>query len=503
MTPTPLETLRHHAAATPDAPALTFEGTMLSFAELDARSDRVAGALAAAGAGKGDRVAIVARNMLAHFELYFGCAKAGAILLPLNWRLSPAEIGPILADAEPALIFAASEFKAALASPAPVIELGAGYDAWRDAAGPLLDRTLDRHDPVLILYTSGTTGKPKGVVISAHNMSFLVRGAAELFGFTAASVHLLAMPLFHIGGIGCGMWALSQGGHTVLLQQPAPDQVIDNVRRYGVTHAFFVPAVIHQLVDTPGIDALQLTSLQRILYGASPISESLLRRAIAVFGCDFDHTYGMTEATGTVIALPPADHDPGGPLAHRLRSCGRPLPWIEVRLVDPANGEPVATGEVGEIRVRAESVMQGYWRKPAETAATISADGWLATGDAAWQDADGYIYIHDRYKDMIVSGGENIYPTEVENALTDHAAIAQVAVIGVAHERWGETPRAFIVKHAQATLTEAEVIAFARSRLAHYKCPTSVVFVTALPRNASGKVLKREMRDTTWLKEHA
>ena len=502
MTPIPLETLGYHAARTPGAPALTFAGKTLSFGELEAASDRVADALSASGVGVGDRVAIIARNLPAHFELYFSCGKAGAIMMPINWRLSASEINAILADAAPSLILVASEFMACLDTNVPTIDLEDGYTAWRDGAQPRVDRrTAERDDPILILYTSGTTGVPKGVMISHHGMSFLVRAAKDQFGFTADSVHLLAMPLFHIGGLGCGMWALSQGGHTILLQQPIPEQVIETISNYGVTHAFFVPSVIQMLVDLPGVDQRNLKSLERLLYGASPISRALLERAMAVFGCKFDHTYGMTEMTGTAIWLPPADHDPSGPLAHRLRSCGRPFPWVELELVDPATGIAVATGEVGEIRIRSDIVMQGYWRKPGETAGTMTPDGWLCTGDAAYQDADGYVFIHDRYKDMIVSGGENIYPTELENVLADHPGVAQVAVIGMPHERWGETPKAFIVASAGSSPTEEELIAFTRTRLAHYKCPTSVAFVAALPRNASGKVLKREMRDEHWLRE--
>ena len=239
-----------------------------------------------------------------------------------------------------------------------------------------------------------------------------------------------------------------------------------------------------------------------MLYGGAPIGEAVLKRAIEMFGCGFIHCYGMTETAGTVITLVPEDHDPGGPRAHRLRSCGLPMPWVELALIDPATGDPVTTGEVGEICIRAAVNMLGYWNKPEETAKTITSEGWLCTGDAAWQDADGYIYIHDRFKDMIVSGGENIYPTEIENVLFEHPAVAQVAVIGVAHDRWGETPKAFVVSREGATPSEAELINFTRERLAHYKCPTSVSFVKAFPLSGSGKILKKEMRQPAWLKEN-
>lgn len=497
--------LRNHAVQSPGAPCLSFDGERLPFLEVQERSNRVANALLQRGVRRGDRVAVIARNAPVHFELFFGCAKAGAIMLPINWRLSAQEIAAILADASPTLVLVSEELRASLSETstgAEVIDLDGAYPVWRDVSSSVdPDPAIRPSDAVLMLYTSGTTGAPKGAMLSHANLSYIENLARELWGFGAASVNLVAMPLFHIGGIGYGMMALSQGGHTVLLQQAAPEAVIEAIRVHAVTHAFFVPAVIQMLVDAPGVDEMNLTSLQRIIYGASPISETLLKRAIAIFGCAFNHAYGMTETAGTVITLAPQDHDPGGSRGHRLRSCGLPVPWAELALIDPATGNLVPTGEVGEIRIRSGTNMLGYWRKPAETAATLTYDGWLCTGDAAYRDADGYVYIHDRYKDMIVSGGENIYPTEIENVLSNHAAVAEVAVIGVPHPRWGETPKAFVVARAGTQSSEGELIAFTRSRLAHYKCPTSIAFVASLPRNASGKILKREMRDENWLQE--
>ena len=500
-----LTLLRNHAAQTPAAPCLTFRDETLSFGEMDARASRVANALTAQGVHPGDRVAMIARNTPAHFELLFGCAKAGAIFLPVNWRLSAREIAGILGDGAPALVIVEDDLQSLLTETTSLpatIELG-GYSAWRDAGAAGDDgRQPFPDDPLLILYTSGTTGLPKGAVLSHDNLSYLARMAQELWGFTASSVNLVAGPLFHIGGIGYAMTGLSQGGHTVLMQQVVPAEIVAAMCEHRVTHGFFVPTVIQMLLEVPGVADMNLTSLERILYGAAPIGEAVLKRAMEVFGCGFSHAYGMTETAGTVVTLAPEDHDPDGPRAHRLRSCGLPMPWNELALIDPATGKPVATGEVGEIRIRSKVNMLGYWNKPEETAKAITPDGWLCTGDAAWQDADGYVYIHDRFKDMIVSGGENIYPTEIENVLYDHPGVAAVAVIGVPHERWGETPRAFVVARAGMQPTEAELIDFARERLARYKCPTSVAFVTALPQNASGKILKKEMRDPQWLKEH-
>ncbi|MEO0031564.1 MAG: hypothetical protein RIS94_1322 [Pseudomonadota bacterium] len=492
-----LDMLRTHARQTPDAPCLSAGDETLSFGEMDKRASRIANALAATGVRPGDRVAVLAPACAAVFEIAFGCAKAGAIMMPLNWRLSATEIAAILDDGAPAILLV-DDSLSHLATPTaltpPRIALSA-FAAWRDSA-PADDEGLSPTPlaPALLLYTSGTTGVPKGVVIGHGALACNARTAREVWGFTAASVNLVAMPLFHIGGIGYGMMALSQGGHTVILPQPDPAAVFTALERFGVTHAFFVPTVIQRLIDHLGGEALHDCTLQRLIYGAAPIGEALLAKAIATFGCQFNHAYGMTETAGTVVSLPAADHDPTGAARHRLRACGLPLPWAEVVIVDPATGLEAAPGAIGEIRVRSPMVMLGYWRKPAATAEVLSDDGWLRTGDAASRDADGYITIRDRYKDMIVSGGENIYPAELENVLQFHPAVAEVAVIGVPHESWGETPRAYVVLRPEQHADAADLIAFVREKLARYKAPSSVLFVDALPRNASGKILKHELR---------
>lgn len=493
-----VDLLRQFAVETPDAPCLAHGDTLLSFAELDRRSNQVANALLSGGITAGDRVAILDQTSPATYELFFACAKIGAIMMPLNWRLSAREIAGILSDGTPSAMLVVPDLLPLLADAPPLprrVELGSPYAAWLDTASdsdPAIPHAAA--DPLLLLYTSGTTGAPKGVVLTHESHAYNGLIAAEAWDFTAGSVNLVAMPLFHIGGIGYGMMSLSQGGHTVLLQQPDPAAVMDMIARHHVTHAFFVPTVIQRLVEYAEQGGAVPTGLQRMIYGAAPIGESILRRALAAFGCSFTHAYGMTETSGTVVTLPPEDHDPDGPKPQRLRSCGKPLPWVNIALVDPATGAPADDGAVGEIRIMSAMNMAGYWQKPAETAATITPDGWLCTGDAAWRDADGYLYIHDRYKDMIVSGGENIYPAELESTLQAHPQIAEVAVIGTAHPRWGETPRAYVVTSHDPAPSEADLIAFTRERLAHYKCPTSVVFVAALPRNASGKLLKRDLR---------
>ncbi|BBB14386.1 long-chain-fatty-acid--CoA ligase [Sphingopyxis sp. FD7] len=484
--------LRHHVAGDPAARCITSGDISLTFSELDCRSNAAANALVRSGVASGDRVALLCQASPEVFELLFACAKIGAILVPLNWRLSAREIAQIVEDADPILII----FDAASAP--LVAEVGGrtklrleDYPAMRDAVPdsiPAHDVVPD--DTALILYTSGTTGRPKGAMLSQRNLSYLGRMAGELWQFTSQSVNLVAMPLFHIGGIGYALLALSQGGETVLLPSADPALVLNAIARHGVTHAFFVPTVVQRLVDHVAESGMVAPAIDHIFYGAAPIGEELLHRAIATFGCGFTHVYGMTETAGTTVTLLPHEHT-----GARLRSCGRPMPWVELEVVDPDTGRQVASGETGEIRMRSPAIMRQYWRKQEETAAAITADGWLCSGDAASRDADGYLYIHDRYKDMIVSGGENIYPSEIDNVLLHHPAVAEVAVIGIPHPKWGETPCAYVVRRPGFGITEAELIAFTRERLAHYKCPTSVRFVAELPRNASGKILKRELRE--------
>ena len=498
--------VREHVAKTPDAPALTFEGATLSFAELDERSSRAANALIGDGVRGGDRVALLTRNTPEFYEIVFACSKIGAVLVGLNWRLAPPEIGAIVADATPSVIIVGPGEHGLLNADARqspglrrVVTLGPEYEEWRAAGAALDPGASGQADEVtLLLYTSGTTGVPKGVILTSAGMSYTPRVGAEIWGMSRTSVNLVVMPMFHIGGIQCGLSTMAQGGHTVLMREVDTKAIIETIAAYGVTHSFFVPAVIQALLSTPGVEAADLSSLQLLAYGASPIGDALLRRAIEVFGCSFMHVYGLTEASGAIVVLPPHDHDPGGDHSYLLRSCGRALPWVELRVNDPGTNSDVEPGAVGEIWVRSGLVTKGYWNNPAATAEAITPEGWLRTGDAAYQDDAGNVYLVDRFKDMIVSGGENVYPAEVENVLYDHPAIAEVAVIGVPHERWGETVKAIVVLRPGQQVQTNELIEFARTRLGKYKCPTSVEFTDVLPRNASGKVLKRELRQAYW-----
>ncbi len=304
------------------------------------------------------------------------------------------------------------------------------------------------------------------------------------------------MPLFHIGGGGWAVAGMYEGATSVIVRDIDPAALIRTIESERITHAFLVPAVFQFMLMVPGVEDADFSSLETLVYGASPISEEVLAKCVDTFKCKFWQAYGLTETTGAVVNLAPEDHDTTGPNRHRLRSCGLPGPGVELRIVGE-NGE-CAVREVGEIWIRSTQNTIGYWNLPEETAKAFTEDGWFKSGDAGYLDEDGYLYIHDRVKDMIVSGGENVYPAEVENVLMAHPAIADVAVIGVPHEKWGETGKAIVVVAPGCEVTEAEIIAFAKERLATFKCPTSVEWLDVLPRNPSGKVLKKDLREPYW-----
>jgi long-chain acyl-CoA synthetase len=511
--------LRTQAAERPGATMLVEGPLRRTWAEHHARSAQVAQALLAEGVEVGDRVAFYDRNGAAFFDVLFGAALMGAVIVPVNWRLAPAEIEAVLDDAEPTVLVIHPDYLPALAamtgglpSVRRIVVLadeGSESAAVDDPrARPVAEWLAGRsaEDPghegqpeevSVMLYTSGTTGVAKGVMLTNQNLAAACGDALQTFRVDERTVSLVAMPLFHIGGAGWALCAMSRGGVSVILREVDPTQFLDLVEAERVTATFVVPAVLLFLTLTPGVEDRDFSSLDTIYYGAAPIAEDLLVRCLKVFGCKFAQIYGMTETTGAICSLAPEDHDPGGPRHHLLRSAGRPFPAVELRVVDDqGRDEPV--GQVGEVWTRSPYNMAGYWRRPDETAATVTPEGWLRTGDAGYLDPEGYLFLQDRMKDMIVSGGENVYPAEVENVLLAHPGVADAAVIGVPSERWGETVKAIVVRAPGSTVTAEELIAWCRERLAHFKCPTSVDFTDVLPRNATGKVLKRELREPYW-----
>ncbi|MEY2426770.1 MAG: hypothetical protein QOI61_2342 [Actinomycetota bacterium] len=506
------ELIRTHGKDRPDKPCITFEGRTVTYGDLDQRSNQVANALLAEGVGTADRVAILDKNAIEYFELLFGGSKVNSANVAVNWRLAAPEIAGVLQDSQAKVLVVGQTFVDVLdaiaedlAAIKKIIVIGGhdGYESWDDwvNAQPTTDTgiTPGAHDVGFQLYTSGTTGLPKGVMLSNANLFSMLPWAAPEWGFDEDSVNLVAMPLFHIAGSGYAVVGLFVGCHTILLREVDPAGMLALIPEKNVTNMLAVPAILQFMLMVPGKDDLDYTTLRSVLYGASPISVEVLSGAIRTFaGAGFSQAYGMTETTGGIVGLAPADHDPDGPNAHRLRAAGKPNQGVELRLVDPDTGNDVPQGEVGEIWTRSGQNMLGYWNKPEETANTITADGWLKTGDAGYLDADGYLYIHDRVKDMIISGGENVYPAEIENCLMSHPGIADVAAVGVPSDKWGESVYAFVVKASGQDPTPTDIIAFARERLAHFKCPSEVGFVDALPRNPSGKILRRELRAPFW-----
>jgi long-chain acyl-CoA synthetase len=503
--------VRRHARERGDRPMITYGDRRITYAEMEERANRVAQGLVAEGVGPQDHVAILDKNGPEYFEVLFGGAKANAINVAVNWRLAPREMAYIVNDAEAKVLFVGPDFfehleviEGELGTVTKIVAIGEhprheGYEAWvgRQQAGDP-DVPSGPDDVAMQLYTSGTTGLPKGAMLTNRNLGALVPYVSPMWGLDESSVNVVAMPLFHIGGSGwalCGMW---NGCHSLLYRDFIPQEVLAAIPREGVTNALFVPAMLQFMTLVPGAADGDYSSLRSIVYGASPITTDVLVRSMQTFTCDFIQVYGLTETTGAITQLDAGDHDPEGPRARLLRSAGKPYPWVEMRVVDAATGEDRPRGEVGELWTRSVQNMKGYWNRPEDTALAITPDGWFKTGDAGYIDPEGFVFLTDRVKDMIVSGGENVYPIEIENVLIEHPAVEDVAVIGVPDERWGETVKAVIVRKAGVEVAAEELIAYARDRLARYKCPTSVDFIDMLPRNPSGKILKRELREPYW-----
>ncbi len=498
------ELIRHWAQEKPGQVALEQDGEAISFAELEDRSRRIVGLLAAHGVGKGDRIAWLGKNSRLYFELFYSAARVGAVMVPIGWRLAAPEIAYILADTRARLLFVgdgceelAGKACAGLETAPEILQSAAAEAAIAtvpadsfEPAGPA--------DAVLQLYTSGTTGNPKGAVLTNANL-FSLRRPAEEAGqpwsqWDEDEAILVCMPCAHIGGTGLGIMAMAAGIRAIVQAEFTPGGVLDGFEQ-GITRLFIVPAALQMVVQHPRAKTTDFSAVKYVLYGAAPIPLDLLREAVRTIpGAGFLQCYGMTETTGTIAMLPPEDHDLEG--NERMRSAGRAVPGAELKVVGE-DGAELPPGEVGELICRSPSNMQGYWNLPDATASAL-VDGWMHTGDAAYMDEDGYVYIQDRIKDMIISGGENVYPAQVESAIYGHPAVAEVAVIGVPDETWGEAVKACVVPRPGTEVVAEDIIAWTRERLAGFKVPKSVDVIDALPRNASGKILRRELRAPYW-----
>ena len=495
--------IRHHARERGDNVAVIFQGRQTTYRQLDQRCNQVANGLIAAGITRGQRIAILAKNTDLFYELLFGAAKMGAVLAPINFRLAPPEVAYVINDAQAQILFLGDGYddlidgiRDQLSDLGKIISLHDGaYETWRDGQSDIDPRAeVSEHDTIIQVYSSGTTSHPKGVEISHDNfIQYLPNAMDEWGAWDDSDVCLVTNPLFHAAGCVWSYTAFYVGGTNVLMPEVDPVAILKTIEAHKVTQMLLVPAVILFMLQTPGVEETDVSSVKMIMYGASPIPLPVLQRAVAVFDCGFGQLYGLTETAGAVTYLPPGDHDG----SDKMKSVGKVMLGAEIRVVDEDDRD-CAPGTVGEIITRGKTITKGYWNLAAETAKAIR-NGWLYTGDAGYFDAAGYLFIYDRVKDMIVSGAENVYPAEVESALAGHEKIADVGVIGVPDEKWGETVKAIVVVKPGETLTADEVMTFARTRIAGYKIPRSVDFVDELPRNPSGKILKRELRKPYWV----
>ncbi|MFN3233318.1 MAG: fatty acid--CoA ligase [Alphaproteobacteria bacterium] len=504
------DTIRYWAGERPQTPATIFEGRTTSYETFDRHASQIANGIIAAGVKPQSRVGYLGKNSDLYFELLFGTAKSNTVMVGINWRLAPPEVEYIANDAQVEMLFVDQEFfglvdqiRDSLGTVKVFVAMSGRHDewqdfqAWRDAQSdedPMVPIASD--DVCVQMYTSGTTGRPKGVQMTNFGFFSLRESesrAGEWARFEEDDVIMVPMPVFHIGGTGWGFYGFYNGVPVVILAQADPGLIIQAIQEHKVTKVFVVPAVLQFMLQHELSRNADFSHVRVVLYGASPIPEDTLVKAMETFKCPFVQMYGMTETNGTIVYLPFEEHKIG---SERLKAAGKPYDVVEAKIVD-TDGNEVPTREVGEIWLKTPSIMKGYWNLP-EATAEATEGGWYHSGDAGYVDEEGYIYVFDRVKDMIVSGGENIYPAEVESALSRHEAVSDIAVIGVPSERWGEEVKAVIVKAGGSDVTEEEIIEFARTQIAGYKCPKSVDFVEELPRNPSGKLLKKDLREPYW-----
>lgn len=483
-----------------------------------ARVSRLAGGLQALGLAPADRVAILSLNSSRYLECFFASAWAGTAIVPINTRLAVPEIAYCLTDSSAQVLFVDGHFAKLLpelaragACPKHIVSLDSGaashaaldYEEIITDSMPVPDRFLGGDNLAGIFYTGGTTGQAKGVMLSHTNLMSNALATIGKLGFEQKDRYLHAAPMFHLAD-GLSTYAMTMVAAThVFIPAFDPPTVVQVIESERVTCITLVPTMLHMLMSAVDGKAPDLTSLRKLFYGASPMPEALMRRALSALpDCRFFGAYGMTELSPIATILDPRYHVLGGPNAGKLRSVGTATYGVEIAVLD-VNREELPRGEIGQIAIRGPNVMLGYWKKPAETQAAL-IDGWMHSGDLGYMDTEGFIYIADRLKDMIITGGENVYSAEVENTIHQHAGVAQCAVIGIPSEEWGETVHAVVVPKAGASLSKHEIIEHCRQHIAGYKCPRSVeIRSSPLPLSGAGKVLKTELRAPFWANEGA
>ncbi len=487
----------------------------VTFAEFATEVRRVSAWFTALGLQPGERIAVVSKNSIEYSAVYFAASDMGAVIVPLNWRLRVNELTTILQDSHAVAVFAGPEFTGSLTearSQHPTVRhwvaLNHSATGWDDWAPPSVSKAVslatgnDAETVVVQMYTSGTTGAARGAMLTNRNLrSMVLSWLLEVP--MRAEVHrfLQVTPLFHVGGLLMLLANVTAGVELELHDEFFPGPALEALVNKKITHALLVPAMLQWVLAEPGARDAEFPLLELVIYGAAPMPVPLLEDALQTFGCSFLQGYGLTETSGVLTVLRPEDHrwpDGETPPA-RLASAGRCISCCDVRVIHP-DGRTVDPGEIGEIVARGDNIMAGYYGLPEATAATFR-DGWLRTGDLATIDDAGFIYIVDRQKDMIIVGGENVYPQEIEAVLRRHPAVTDAAVIGIPHVTWGEEVLAFVVRSAHSAATDRDLIQHCRQALARFKCPTKIEFRDVLPRNAAGKLLKRELRAPYWINQ--
>jgi acyl-CoA synthetase (AMP-forming)/AMP-acid ligase II len=502
-------------AICPDRDAVVFEGKRWTYAHTNERINRLARALNTLGVEKGDRIGMLEVNCNQYLEAYFAAAKLGAIFVPLNFRAKADELSYMLSNAEAKVLLVGSRYLEMVDNMLPqlptikeCISLGSTsrgksyYEDLLDSSSDELMYEIGDEDITILIYTAGTTGRPKGVPLTHNGFISYVLDNVEPASPEIEERNLLTVPLYHVAGIQAMLAAVYGGRTLVMMRQFEVSEWLETVQRERATRAMLVPTMLKRIIDDPGFSNHDLTSLKVITYGAAPMPFEVIKKAIEVMPwVRFINAFGQTETASTIAALGPEDHVIEGTEEEREKklkrltsSIGRPLPDVEVKTVDE-DGNAVPLGEVGEIVVRGPRVMTGYWGDEEKTSQVITPDGWLRTGDMGWMDDEGYIYLAGRGDDMIIRGGENISPEEVEDVLYSHTKVEEAAVIGIPDPEWGQQPRAIVVLKKDQEATPEEIIEFCRTRLAGFKRPRSVIFVDSLPRNQMGKVVKKELRE--------
>ena len=496
----------------PQQIAATCGGNKLNYVELVESISRLANGFQSIGMAEGDRIAIMSLNSIEYVQTIFATWWGGGVINPVNIRWSASEVAYSLDDSKSSIVLVDDTFApmvAELKTKTNIIKtvvyiggskLPDGMIAFSDLvkSQPISDVMRRGDELAAIMYTGGTTGFPKGVMLSHGNLFASAIGVVCENLVERGGHFMVASPLFHIAAVGCVLAQSLVAGTFVIVPSFRPDWVAKAIEEEKVTHTLLVPTMIQLLADFPELDKFDLSSMKSMSYGASPMPAAVLSRAMEKFpNASFIQAYGMTELSPVISILPAYYHSTDGQAKNKLRSAGRAIATVEVRIVDEG-GNDLLIGEVGEIAARGPGVMQGYWRREEETAKSMLPGGWFRTGDGAYIDEDGFIYVVDRMKDMIISGGENIFSAEVENVLSQHPDIAANAVIGIPSDQWGESVHAVIIAKKGAQISASEVIAFCKKHIAGFKCPRSIEVVASLPLSGAGKVLKTELRKPYW-----